>query len=234
MRHPAPSALRPWPAPLARGLAPALFLVALLPACPARESTPRQTLQAYVAALEAKDYSRAYSLMSSAFQKEYDREEFVGQHRQQAGEVGRNLKELKQSPAKLIIKGELTYGDGERMLLVQEEGIWKLALDPVSLYSQRTPREALRSFVRALERQRHDVLLRFVPLRWRKVMTVEDMRRLFDKKQIEATRQLIKNIKANLDNKIEIKGDEAEMLYGDSYKVQFQREEGVWKIVDAD
>ena len=76
--------------------------------------------------------------------------------------------------------------------------------------------------------------MRFVPNQWRKVMTLKDIQRLFSKEQIEATRQLIRNLKANMDNKIETKGDEAEMLYGDRYKVRFLREDGVWKIVDAD
>lgn len=234
MHHPAPSEPRLLPGSIALGGALAAFVLALAPGCPAREATPRHTLQAYVAALEAKDYGRAYALMSRSFQKEYDKDEFVRHHRQHPAEVGRSLQELKQGPAKLVIKGELRYGDAERMYLVREDGVWRLALDPVSFYSQRTPRDALRSFVRALERRRLDVLLQFVPLKWRKVMTLEDVRRLYDKKQLEATEQLIRNLKANLDNKIEVKGDEAEMLYGDSYKVQFLREEGVWRIVDAD
>lgn len=234
MRPSVPSAARPWSGPRVLGLALAPILLSLASGCPSREATPRHTLQAYVAALDAKDYARAYALMSSAFQKEYDRDEFVSQHRRHAAEVSRNLSELKKSPSKIVVRGELKYGEGERLLLLQEDGIWKLALDPVSFYSQRTPREALRSFVRALERRRFEILLRFVPLQWRKVMTVEDMRRLFDKKQRESTSLLLRNLKANLDNKIEIKGDEAEMLYGDSYKVQFLKEEGVWKIVDAD
>ena len=54
------------------------------------------------------------------------------------------------------------------------------------------------------------------------------------KEQIEDTRQLIRNLKANLTNNIVIKENTAEMRYGDSYKVQFAREDGIWKIVDAD
>lgn len=229
MRDSAPTAARP-----TATLTLALVASALLAGCPAREANPQTTLKAYVTAMEAKDYARAYALMSSAFRKEYDRDEFVSQHRKHPTEVKRSVSELKQGPVKLVIEGEFRYGDGNRLRLVKEGDAWRLALDPVTFYSQRTPREALRSFVRALERRRFQILLGFVPLKWRKVMTVDDMRRLFEKKQLEATNQLIRNLKANLENKIEVKGDEAEMLYGDSYKVQFLREEGVWKIVDAD
>jgi hypothetical protein len=202
--------------------------------CPQRVATPKTTLKAYIAALEVRDYARAYALMSRSFRKEYDRDEFVAHHKRNRDDVKKNIKELKKGPRKLVVKAQFKYGDGNLLSLVQEGGAWKLALDPVSFYSQRTPKEALRSFVRALQRRRFKLLLRFVPNQWRKVMTVKDTQRLFSKEQIEATRQLIRNLKANLGNKIDIKGDEAHMLYGDSYKVEFKREDGVWKIVDAD
>ncbi len=218
-------------------LAVSLILVGGLAAstgCPQRVATPKTTLKAYISALEAGDYSRAYDLMSKSFRKEYERDEFIAHHKRNKRDVKKNVTELKKGAGKLVVKAQFKYGDGNQLHLVREGGAWKLSLDPVSFYSQRTPQEALRSFVRALERRRYKLLLRFVPNQWRKVMTVADTRRLFGKDQIEATGHLIRNIKANLGNKIEIKGDEAHMLYGDSYKVEFKREDGVWKIVDAD
>lgn len=202
--------------------------------CPQRAATPKTTLKAYIKALEAGDYGRAYDLMSKSFRKEYDRDEFVAHHKRNRGDVKKNVSELKKGPSKLVVKAQFKYGEGNLLRLVREGGAWKLALDPVSFYSQRTPAEALRSFVRAMERRRYKLLLRFVPNQWRKVMSVADTQRLFGKDQIEATNQLIRNLKANLGNKIDVKGDEAHMLYGDSYKVEFKREDGVWKIVDAD
>jgi len=218
---------------LATGLILAGTLVASA-GCPPRVATPKTTLKAYISALEAGNYSRAYDLMSKSFQKEYDRDEFVAHHKRNKSDVKKNVSELKKGPSKLVVNAQFKYGAGNLLSLVREGGAWKLSLDPVSFYSQRSPAEALRSFVRALERRRYKLLLRFVPNQWRKVMTVADSRRLFGKDQLEATRQLIRNLKANLGNKIDIKGDEAHMLYGDSYKVEFLREDGVWKIVDAD
>ena len=203
-------------------------------ACPHQATTPRTTLKAYIVALESGDFARAYSLMSKAFRKEYDRDEFIAHHKRNPGEVKKNLGELKHGPAQIVVKAQYQYGEGNKLSLIREGGAWKLSLDPVTFYSQRTPRDALRSFVRAMERRRYRILLRFVPNQWRKVMGLQDIQRLFHKNQIEASRQLIRNLKANLGNKIDIKGDEAYMLYGDSFKVEFIREDGVWKIVDAD
>jgi hypothetical protein len=203
-------------------------------ACAPRAATPTTTLKAYIAALETGDYERAYRLMSRTFRKEFDRDEFVAHHKKNPKEVERNLQELRRTPSQVEVKAEYEYGDGHRLALQLEGGVWKLALDPVVFYSQRSPREALRSFVRAMERRRYAVVLRFVPNQWARVMTVEDVKRLFAKDQIEATTQLLRNLRANIDNKIEVKGDEAVMLYGDRFKVQFTREDGIWKIVDAD
>jgi hypothetical protein len=211
-----------------------VVLVALAPACVPRAATPKTTLHAYLAALDAGDYERAYELMSKSFRKEFDKDEFVAHHKQNPKEVAANVKELRRTPAQVDVKAEYDYGDGNRLALQMEGGVWKLALDPVMFYSQRSPREALRSFVRAMERRRFVVVLRFVPNQWVKVMTVKDVQRLFFKDQIDATLQLLRNLKANIENPIEVKGDEAVMLYGDRFKVQFLREDGVWKIVDAD
>jgi hypothetical protein len=212
-----------------------LSAVLLLAACPNGAAvSPEATLKAYIAALERGNYGRAYRLMSKSFRQEYDKDEFVTHHKRNRVEVKKNLDELKKGPSKLQVNAEFRYGEGSRIRLVMEGGAWKLSLDPVTFYSQRSPREALKSFVRALQRRRYKILMRFVPNQWKRLMTVRDIRRLFSKAQIAATRQLIRNLKANLDNKIEVSGDKAEMLYGDRYRVRFLREDGIWKIVDAD
>lgn len=217
---------------LALGL---LGLVSLVWAgCPQRVAPARQTLNAYVVALRAKDFGRAYGLLSKSFRAEYDREEFVRFLRTHPKEVDRTVADLQSKPERVRVAARFEWGPGQRLQLVREKGGWRLALDPVTLYSQRTPRLALRSFLRALEHRRYKVLLRFVPRKWRHVMTVRDVRRLYESKQAKDTKRLIRNLKANLDNRIAVKGDRAEMLYGDQYKVQFLREDGVWKIVDAD
>lgn len=202
--------------------------------CPQRMAPPRQALNDYVAALRAKDFGRAYGLLSRSFRKEYDRAEFIRFLRAHPKEVARTVADLKSKPERVRVAARFEWGPGQRLRLVREKSGWRLALDPVTLYSQRTPRVALRSFLRALEHRRYKVLLRFVPRKWRRVMTVRDVKRLYEGKQAKDTKRLISNLRANLDNRIAVKGDRAEMLYGDQYKVQFLREDGSWKIVDAD
>jgi len=205
-----------------------------LAGCPEQVPPARQTLNAYVAALRARDYGRAYGLLSKSFRADYDRDEFVRFLAKHPKEVARTVADLQKKPERVRVVARFEWGPGQQLRLVKEAGGWRVALDPVTLYSQRTPRMALRSFLRALEHRRYRVLLRFVPRKWRRVMTVRDVQRLYEGKQAKDTQRLIRNLKANLDGRIEVKGDRAEMLYGDQYRVQFLREEGVWKIVDAD
>jgi hypothetical protein len=63
-------------------------------------------------------------------------------------------------------------------------------------------------------------------------MTVEDVRKFYAGENKERTRKLIERLKENIDNRIEVEGDRAVMLYGDNERVRFVREEGVWKIRD--
>jgi hypothetical protein len=204
------------------------------PGCLSRVSTPKATLRSYLGALQAGDYERAYQLMSRSFRKEFDRDEYINHHRRNPKEIQQTVAELKKGPSRLKVQADYAYGDGNRIHLEMEKGVWRIALDPVVFYSQRSPREALRSFVRAMERRRYAIVLKFVPNQWARVMTVKDIQRLFSKEQMEPTEQLLRNLKANLANKIEVKGDEAFMLYGDRFQVKFLREDGIWKIVDAD
>ena len=57
----------------------------------------------------------------------------------------------------------VTYGAHETLRLRREDGTWRVVTDVIDWYSQRTPRQAVRSFVRAVEARRWDVLLRLLP-----------------------------------------------------------------------
>ncbi len=47
--------------------------------------------------------------------------------------------------------------------MVYEGGRWRIDANAVDLYGQATPRQAITGFLRAFERKRYDVILRYVP-----------------------------------------------------------------------
>jgi hypothetical protein len=101
-------------------------------------------------------------------------------------------------------------------------------------YDQSTPRAALRSFLRAVEAERYDVVLRFVPNRYRETMTVAKVREQFLGTHAETTQDIVRRLRENVNAPIQETGDRAEMPYGDRHVVQFTREDGVWRLKDLD
>ena len=77
-------------------------------------------------------------------------------------------------------------------------------------------------------------VMRFVPKADREGMTVERMKQAWEVENREEIERIVANLRANLDNPIEVVGDRATMPYGERFRVQFVREDGVWRIEDPD
>lgn len=219
----------------ARTLALAALVVGLgAAACGGPRGAATGTLDRYGQALREKDYDTAYQLMSSSFRATMSREEFVRMMRDNPREVGETARRLDKRPARMEISAEFEYGICGTMRLVQEGGAWKIAANPLAFYDQSTPRDALCSFVRAYRLERWDVMLRFVPDKYREKMDVPKMRSQFQGEKREQMEVLMNMIEANLGEPIDVKGNEARMSYGERYEVKFVREDGAWKIRDLD
>lgn len=214
----------------------ALLIVWVLAAaaCGGSRSAAEGALDRYGQALSEQDYEAAYELMSSSFRAKMSREEFVALMRESPSEVRETARRLDKKPSRTEISAEFEYGLGDTMRLVQEGGTWKIASNPLAFYDQSSPRAALRSFLRAYRLERWDVMLRFVPDKYREKMDVEKMRNQFQGPNREQMEVLMNMLEANLDEPIEPKGNEARMGYGERYEVKFVREDGAWKIKDLD
>lgn len=224
-------------------LRPALLLV--LPAlvlgiggCPAGSTTsanpPASVVGAYAEALQVGNYERAYGLMSLAYRKRYDKKDFIRMMQENPAEARAVAQQLRGKAQQVDMEAKVELAESESLRLVVENGAWKIATDPLDFYSQRTPGEALRSFVRALERRRYDIVLRFVPSKWADAMTVDKLRREWETEKREEVTQLLKNLKANLGAPIHQSGNTATMPYGEKFEVRFVLEDGLWKVEDPD
>lgn len=198
-------------------------------------ATPEAALKAYAAALRAGDVDRAYALMSRGYQKRFGEKDFKRILKENQEEVTRTAEHLDRRAERVKVEANLRYDqDGQGLKLVLEKGQWKIASNPLDFYGQRTPAQALRSFIRAIEKRRYDIVLRFVPAKWAESMTVEKLRKQWEGDQREEVATLIKNLKANLDATIHVSGDTATMAYGEHFEVRFVRENGRWMIADPD
>ncbi|HEY8432414.1 MAG TPA: hypothetical protein VIL20_28780 [Sandaracinaceae bacterium] len=220
------------PAPF--GLALALSL--LLSGCPGigAGATPEGTVAAFAAALRDGRIADAYALMSESYRRRVSYEEFERYFRDYPDEVRETARALGERSGRAEQEAVVEYGEGETLRLTREGGQWRVSTDVVDFYDQSTPRAALRSFVRAMERGRYDVVLRLVPEADREGMTPERMREAWEGEGREEVERLVATLRASLDNPIEEVGDRATMHYGDRFRVQFVREDGVWRIEDPD
>ena len=195
---------------------------------------PNQTLDNYGSALKSRNYSQAYDLMSSSFRGKVSREDYVRMMRDNGREVNETANRLRGKKGSMEVSAELEYGLGDTMRLVQEDGRWRIATNPLGFYDQQSPKAALRSFIRAYRLQRWDVMLRFVPNSYREKMDAKKMQAQFTGPSREQMENLINTLEANVDEPIIERGNDARMGYGDRYTVQFLKEDGAWKLKDLD
>jgi len=192
------------------------------------------TVREFSRALTDDRPREAYALLSDDYRQRVpfeDFERYLRDHPEEARDVATLLTRI---DGEAEVSAIVRYADGQELTLVQEDGRWRISGNPANLYDQSTPRAAVRSFVRAMERRRYDIVLRFVPNASREGMDEERLRESFEGEGREEVERLIASLRANLDNPIEEVGDRATMSYGEGAAVQMVLEEGLWKVEDPD
>ena len=134
-----------------------------------------------------------------------------------------------------VVTATVTSPKGDSLLLLYEEGRWKLDGSSIDLYGQLTPRQAIDAFLRAFERNRYDVMLRFVPdSQLEKGLDAQRLKQSWEGAWKEEMQRITAALKAALPTaQFEELGDRATMAYGSS-TLQLVREHGAWKIEDFD
>jgi hypothetical protein len=202
--------------------------------CAHRVEGPAGTLAAFGAALERGDFKSAYALTSADTRKRMPYEAFAALLGADAAETKAFGRRLGAEAPRLPARVEITLGLGEVVPLVLEEGRWRLDGPGFELWGQATPRATLRTFIRALEARRYDVVLRLVPNRYRGEVSAEKLRQYWELERKDDHVALLGRLRAAAGAPIVESGDEAHMPYGPEHEVRFVREDGRWKIEDPD
>lgn len=210
------------------------LLSALVVSCgPSR--VPRSaeaTIAAYAAALQARDEAAALRLLTSAEQRRLGPEALARALAAQPREADELAAALRRAPPARVY-AEIALEDGRTLRLEQEHDGFRL-VDPLTrFYAQTSPRAALRSFVRAVERGRWDVVRALMPNSAQRGLAPEALERA-----LAAERESLSRAAAQLASgdgaAIEVVGDRATMAYGESFTARFLREDGLWKLEDPD
>jgi hypothetical protein len=192
---------------------------------------PADTLEAYARALEQGQAEKAYALLSDEAKKTITFEAFQRMLKENPDEV-RDIAAALSRPSGLpLVRATVTAPTGETLLLVYEDGKWRVDGSAIDLYSQATPEAAVRAFIRAFNNRRYDVLMRFVPESKAEGLDADKLKKAWEGEQREEMERLTQALEAALPTaKIERIGDRATMAYGAGGTVEFVREAGVWKI----
>lgn len=218
-------------------LPPALVLLLATLGCaggPAPAATPEATVIAFARALNQAHFDEAYALMSEEYRGRVSLDEFkrrLSENPEETLDLSRALGQVR-GPADE--RATLRYGDDEPLDLVLGEGRWYVATNLVDYYDQSTPRAALRSFIRAMERQRYDVVMRLVPDADKEGVTPDGMREAWSGDGREDVERMLHNLRTHVDAPIEVAGNRATMPYAEQLRVQFVLEDGDWKIEDPE
>ncbi len=209
-------------------------MLVLLSACGAsRPASPQEALAAYSAALRAGRAHDAYELLSAEAKKDIPYESFariIRENPDEVAEIGRSLGHPAAPPR---VTARVKAPNGESLLLVLENGAWRVDGSAVDLYGQTTPESALKAFVLAFKNRRYDVLLRFVPDAEREGLGVEELKRAWEGEERAELEALVAAVEANLPNgRLEVTGDRATMAFGAGGTVELVREGGLWKVED--
>jgi hypothetical protein len=211
---------------------------ALMLACSGGVSarTPEDALASFARALRDGDVEAAYSLTSDAYRRRVPLADFERWVRESPDEIQRVAETLSRPAGEAEEEASIEVGEHENVRLVRDPSGWRIASDVVDYYGQRTPRQALRSLVRAVRNRRWDVVLRLVPEADREGMTEAALRQRWEGENREEVERMIAGIRAALDEgaPIEEHGEHAVMPWGERYRAQLVREAGAWKVEDPD
>jgi hypothetical protein len=210
-----------------------LLALVTLAACAHQPEGPAAALQEFGAALARGDARAAYALTSADFQKRTPYDAFaagLGPNAADTKDLGRRVAE---QAAHVAPRVDVQLAQGETLSLVLETGRWRIDGPAPEPWGQRTPRAALRTFVRALGERRYDIVLRLVPRRHRADLTADKLRAYWEEHK-EETKAMLARLQGALAAPIVESGDEAHMPYGPELEMVFVREDGVWRIEDPD
>lgn len=231
-----------------RPTARTLLLLGTLAGCAARATGPVDALQGYADALREGRMRDAWTMLSSTARASLPFERFEAAAREHPEELADAIRAYGELQPEAPVTARLELASGEVLTLVEERGRWRLDPSALDFYGQHTPAQALRSYARALERGRWDVLLRIAPRRVGESLAEaataahetpeQQLQRAFGGADAARAQGVVQRLREALDRGrlIEVAGDRATMVYGRGGErmARLVREDGRWRVEEPE
>lgn len=192
---------------------------------------PDRILRDYASAMRRGDAEAAWALMSEESKRTTTFEVFRDELLRDPNQAKELAALLERPIGPPMVTAQLGAPGDEPIEMLHVDGTWKLRLRSLDPYAQSSPMAALRSFVRAAQRRRYDVLLRLAPARDRQLLDEAKLRQAFEGPQREEVAALAQAIEAGLGHaRLEVLGDRATFDLGAGSTVELVLENGAWHI----
>ena len=223
--------------------------------CATASSGPREAVRTYADALRDQRWPDAWRALSAETRRALPYEDFERLARQHPEAVRDAVHSLDHVELSAPVTARMELADGSEVTLRYEDGAWRVDPGSLTFYPQRTPRQALRSFARALELQRWEVLLDLAPRAVRERLdraareaparpdgrpntAADRLRDAWSGPQAEAAAEMLRQLREALERgrAIEALGDRATMTYGTGGQsvARLVREDGLWRVEDPE
>jgi hypothetical protein len=202
--------------------------------CAHHSAGPGATVASFGTALARGNLSAAYALTSTDFRRRMPFEAFAAEFRAGGAEPAALGKRMVAEAPAIPPRVDLELSLGEQVPLILEGTEWWIDGPVFEAWGQGTARAALRTFVRALEARRYDVVLRLVPNRYRAGLTTERLRAYWENDDAKEHAAMLAQLRTALGGPLEESGDEAHLPYPPGREARLVREGGQWKIEDPD
>ncbi len=213
-----------------RGWREVLMTAVLASACGHAPAAPGTALARFGEALSRGDLRAAYAMTSPDLQQRVPFEAFAAGFQGPAADPASLGRRIAAEANRVAPRVEVELATGERVPLVFEDGQWRVDGPVYEAWGQESPRAALRTFVRALDARRYDVLLRLMPDRVRGGLTAERLRKFWEESDPDVHRRLLAKVRTAAAAPLVEAGDEAHAPLADGGEVRLVREPGGWKI----
>jgi hypothetical protein len=218
------------------GRATAALTTAALAAagCGAAPEGPERPLRGLAQALRAGDARAAYGWMSTSYRERVplsELERLLAEHPEEA----RATADALERPLSVREEAVVRLADGETISLERDAEGWRVVTEVADYYGRRTPRETVRSFVRAVARRRYDVVVSLLPAAERSRTTAAQLEAQWEGEGREEIARLLAALRrAVVEAPVQETGDRAVLPYGDRFRVVLVRENGLWCIEDPE
>jgi len=212
----------------------ACALSGLVLGCAHRPEGPAAAVAAFGAAVARGDLPAAYALTSTEFRQRIPFQAFAAGFKAGGAEPATMGQRMVAESARIAPRVEIELSFGERVPMLLEDGRWRIDGPVYEAWGQGTPRAALRTFVRALDEGRYDVVLRLVPNRYRAGLSVDELRAFWEGARKKEHAALLAELRASLNAPIVESEDEAHLPSPSGREIRLVREGGQWKVEDPD